>query len=95
MPGNVLGYQIVSNSQMTLSDVTDPTAVARAACDFIKAPIGAKLCRYQIEVVSVVRTNKDANGAIISFDNGETWQPDETHYAREQVIHKWNKLPEE
>jgi len=42
-------------------------------CDFLKAPIGNKVCHYEIRV-STVRTAFDTHGKpIISFDEGLKW----------------------
>jgi hypothetical protein len=70
-----------------------------------KAPIGDKVCRYEIRVLTV-RTAFDTHGKpIVSYDEGVTWVPSdgiEQPYHQEpvrpvvsKVVLTWEKTDEE
>ena len=64
-------------------------------CDTFAAPLGFKNCHYNPDV-QVIRVNKDQNGnAIISYDNGKTWQWQTSPYsATPGVVVTWKKTEE-
>lgn len=74
-------------------------------CDWLKAPIGDKVCRYEIRV-HTIRTAFDQHGKfIISYDEGVSWLPRdgiEQPYHQEpvkpvvsSVALSWEKVDEE
>ena len=45
-------------------------------CDCLRAPIGDKVCHFEIRVGKVLSARDDYGKPIVSYDDGKTWIPD-------------------
>ena len=73
-PGNKAAYFLRYAFEANVSYDQVFVADKPRDCDFLTAPMGNKLCRYET-VVQTVRISTSTTGqAIVSYDEGETWR---------------------
>jgi hypothetical protein len=63
-------------------------------CEWGSAPLGAKHCHYEAQVLTVrTATSTDGVTPIVSYDEGKTWNVN-TDHAEPSVFISWNKVDE-
>lgn len=62
-------------------------------CEFLTAPIGDKHCHYDKRVMTVRVRNAESAGAMVSYDEGKTWQTADPS-VRRTVLVAWERITE-
>jgi hypothetical protein len=63
-------------------------ATRPTSCDWTRAPMGNKGCRYDVRVSVVRWARSTVGGSIVSYDDGETWRgatPSDERYGSQYL----------
>jgi len=61
-------------------------------CEFLTAPLGAKHCHYEADIISSYKSRKSGEAITCSYDLGKTWVADCWGDSPSHLLLHWKRV---